>query len=94
MDQFISLILLLLVLLALFFAIHYLMLQYSKEKFRRMNAIPLCPRCGSSNMQMAGLFLGPFGPAKHRCAECNYEGILIEVEKDKVADFRKKLKKK
>jgi hypothetical protein len=94
LNLIIELLALLGLVIILFYIVHKLTLKYSKEKFKKLKTIPLCPRCGSNNMQMADLFLGPFGPAKHRCADCGYEGQFMEVDKNKVSEFRKTLKKK
>ena len=64
-----------------------------KKQFEQQPIMALCPKCGSFNQQMRDIFLSPFGPTKYGCADCNYQGAFVEVEKEKIKDFISRLKK-
>ena len=69
-----------------------------KEKF-----IKVCPNCGSTNVglpnlksfiyRMGSIFQPVVSSGLSRCNGCNYHGIFVEVEKGKIGEFRKRLKK-
>lgn len=93
-NPIILILILLAFLIILFYILNWVLLNYTKKRIENAKFVPLCPRCGAGRTVPAGLWTGWFGPAKHRCAECGYEGVLIEVDKNKIEDFRKDLKKK
>lgn len=64
-----------------------------KKQFEKNKFIQLCPKCGSSNKQMSGLWTAPYVPAKYKCPDCRYEGIFVEVDEDKISEFKSKFRK-
>jgi len=64
--------------------------------------IKACPKCGSTNIEsptafVLGSYLFPFslsGVNKDTCKDCRYQGVIPEVEKSKIKDFKKQIKAK
>jgi hypothetical protein len=58
--------------------------------------IKVCPKCGSINISYQTGAFGQLGERTFfdRCNECQFMGMIPEIEKDKVEEFRKRLKKK
>ena len=55
--------------------------------------VKVCPQCGSTNIGIPNMGLDIEMSFKDRCRECGAIGNFIEVEKSKVKEFQKKLKK-
>jgi len=57
-----------------------------------MNYIKICPKCGSTDITVppAGMDIRMTMP--DYCKKCGNRGVFPEVEKDKVEEFRKKIK--
>jgi hypothetical protein len=60
----------------------------------------LCPRCGSDNVKSNpyGVFspvIPNVGGIQEKCMSCGYVGqVFVEVPRDKIPEFRKKLKER
>lgn len=65
--------------------------------------IKVCLKCGSTDIGLPGLksliyrkgsIIQPVvGSGAERCRKCDYHGIMLEMEKDKVKKFVKELEK-
>ena len=63
------------------------------------NYVKICPKCGSTHIQLptafilvGGIFPAPLTVHKDTCKDCRYDGIIPEVEKSKIEDFKKEIK--
>ena len=73
--------------------------KINKEK----EFVKACPNCGSINASLPNLksliyrkgsVIQPIvDTGLSRCNDCNYHGIFVEVRRDRLDEFRKKLKK-
>ncbi|UZE93932.1 MAG: hypothetical protein IB618_04215 [Candidatus Pacearchaeota archaeon] len=61
----------------------------SKKQF-----IKICPKCGSTKVKMPPAGMDLKLTFRDYCLDCRARGIFPEIEKTKVKDFQKKLKKK
>ena len=61
-----------------------------------MNHVKVCPKCGSIDISYQTGAFGKLGERTFfdRCNECNYVGMVPEVEKSKVKEFRQRIKNK
>ena len=63
--------------------------------------IKICPKCGSTNIESPSAFITVLymfpaslsGVNKDTCKNCNYQGIIPEIEKSKIEDFKKEIQK-
>ncbi|MBC8500617.1 MAG: hypothetical protein ISS25_00920 [Nanoarchaeota archaeon] len=59
----------------------------------------ICPKCSSLRLSLhdklppATRFIGAVPAHNFECADCGYEGLVPKIDKDKINDFRKNLKK-
>ena len=65
------------------------------------NYIKICPKCGSTNINSPDAFIlvgiipaSLSGINKHTCKDCGYQGIIPEVEKSEIENFKKEIKNK
>lgn len=61
-----------------------------------MKQLKICPKCGSLNIAYQTGTYGQLGERTFfdRCKDCGFMGIIPEINKEKVEEFRKELKKK
>ena len=64
----------------------------SKDQKQSKEFVKVCPQCGSTDITIppAGLDIRMSIP--DYCQECQNRGIFPKVQKDKVEDFKKRLK--
>lgn len=58
-----------------------------------MKYIKVCPQCGSTNITIPQAGMDIRLTIKDKCRDCNYIGNFPEVDKEKIGEFRKKIKK-
>lgn len=80
--------------IALLYVGYRIFFSIKKRQFEQQRTIALCPKCGSLNQKMRDFWIAPFGPARFGCEDCNYQGVFVEVDKEKIQEFRNKIKKK
>lgn len=51
----------------------------------------VCPECGSTNIAVK-LFGG--SRSERRCRDCGFEGVMLDVDADKVKDVQAELKRR
>lgn len=56
--------------------------------------VKICPKCGSINISYQTGVFGQLGERTSfdRCNDCDFIGMVPEIERDAIEDFRKKLK--
>lgn len=62
-----------------------------------MGTVKICPNCGSTNVSLTSetnRFESMNKDLHYYCSDCNFEGLMPEVEKGDIKEFRKKLKSK
>ena len=97
-DYLIPMAIFLAIVIVLIYVSYIIFFNIKKKQFDELAYIALCPNCGSLDAQDVGMWAGgvafPFGPSTYKCMQCGYQGGYVQVEKDKVKDFRKKIKAK
>lgn len=58
-----------------------------------MKYIKICPQCGSTNIKMPQAGMDLRLTIKDKCIDCGFIGNFPEVKKEKIEEFRKKIKK-
>jgi predicted Zn-ribbon and HTH transcriptional regulator len=58
-----------------------------------MKYIKICPQCGSTNIKMPQAGMDLRLTIRDKCNDCGYIGNFPEVDKDKIKEFRKNIKK-
>lgn len=82
------------------FILYQVMSRIVKRNVKNRKSVSICPRCGSLERREAdhnirGIsLLGIVPTRKSHCLNCGYEGIFVTIDKDRLNDFRKELKKK
>ena len=56
--------------------------------------IKICPKCGSTNITSETGRYHIYGAQEYKdnCQDCGYSGIIPEVEKSKIEEFKKEIK--
>ena len=63
------------------------------------NYVKICPKCGSTSIESPSAFITVLymlpaslsGVHKDTCKNCSYQGIIPEIEKSKIEDFKKEI---
>ena len=100
-DQILYLVATIVVLVIALYILYRIFYNIRKKQLAKQSFVTLCPNCGNpsgtpSNITLPGMaFLGGISPGRrYKCANCDYEGPYVEVDKEKINDFMKHIKKK
>jgi len=62
-----------------------------------MNTIKICPNCGSTNVELTtekNRLESMDKDLHYYCYDCHFEGLMPEITKEQIAEFRKNIKDK
>jgi len=74
------------------FMIYRFVFSAKKQELKTTQTVPVCPRCGTIAEKGSENFAEVFDPSRHRCPNCSYEGVFLDIIPDNLAKFRKHLK--
>ena len=93
----------LLVIFIVFYISYFIIKKIAIKDVEKAKETLICPQCGSLNMYQAPspgmpggtlpIFGAPTKPAKYKCNDCGYEGIFPIIDRNKIDQFRRELRR-
>jgi len=81
-------------LLVLALIIYRLVFAVKRTEFSSRQTVPVCPRCGEIAEKGSDNFSEVFDPSRHKCTNCGFEGVFLDIIPEKIAEFRRHISKK